>query len=74
MRDRFGLHRALGAVLALRMGSDPSVAESQADYNAAFALAAVGVAVAIGLASLLPKGLRRPAVKVDVATVALAAE
>ena len=64
----------LGAVVALRMGRDPSVEESQAAYNAAFALAAVGVAVAIGLALLLPKGLRRPAVKVDASTVALAAE
>ncbi len=64
----------LGAVVAIRMGSDPSVEQSQAAYNAAFALAAVGLAVAIGLALLLPKGLRRTAVTVDATTVALAAE
>jgi hypothetical protein len=64
----------LGAVVALRMGRDPSVDESQAAYNAAFVVAGVGVAVAIGLALLLPKGLRRPAVKVDATAVAVAAE
>jgi MFS family permease len=61
-----------GAIVAVRMGTDPSPARAQSAYNSAFVAVAVGVALSLLMASRLPSR-RSGAVAVGPA-VAVAAE
>jgi DHA2 family multidrug resistance protein len=66
----------LGAVVAIRLGADTSLAGAQAAYNAVFVVGALGVAVAWLVAYRLPRGLpdlSEDAVE-EVATLALVGE
>jgi DHA2 family multidrug resistance protein len=47
----------LGAIVAIRMGDDPSPAHAQTAFNTAFLTGAVGVVVAWLIAYRLPRGL-----------------
>jgi len=53
----------LGAVVATSAGPDPTPTEAQSAYNNAFAVAAVGVLIALVLATRLPR--RRPVVEIE---------
>jgi EmrB/QacA subfamily drug resistance transporter len=53
----------LGAVVATSAGAHPTPAESQSAYNNAFAVAAVGVLIALALATRLPR--RRPVIEIE---------
>jgi DHA2 family multidrug resistance protein len=53
----------LGAVVATSAGTDPTPAEAQSAYNNAFAVASVGVLIAVVLASRLPR--RRTTVEIE---------
>jgi predicted MFS family arabinose efflux permease len=53
----------LGAVVVTTAGADPTRAEAQSAYNNAFAVAAVGVLVALVLAVRLPR--RRPSIEIE---------
>jgi DHA2 family multidrug resistance protein len=47
----------LGAVVAIRLGTDTSPVHAQTAYNAAFVVGAVGIVIALLVASRLPRGL-----------------
>ena len=62
----------LGAVVATSAGTDPTPTEAQSAYNNAFAVAAVGVLIAVVLATRLPR--RRPAIEIEHLSEALILE
>jgi hypothetical protein len=62
----------LGAVVATSAGPDPSPTEAQSAYNNAFAVAAVGVLIALVLATRLPRG--RPVMEIEHLSEALILE
>jgi hypothetical protein len=47
----------LGAVVALRLGDQPSPSTTQAAYNTAFLVATVGIVFALFFAYQLPRGV-----------------
>jgi MFS family permease len=62
----------LGAVVATSAGPDPTPTEAQSAYNHAFAVAAVGVLIALVLATRLPR--RRPVMEIEHLSEALILE
>jgi EmrB/QacA subfamily drug resistance transporter len=53
----------LGAVVATSAGAHPTATESQSAYNNAFAIAAIGVLIALALATRLPR--RRASIEIE---------